>query len=95
MTSKHEARAIRYKFHQLYRFSTCTVIISADPTHLKPPQGTSFITNPHPILRDNSNSQTYESRVYLRLKLTQHENVRDIMMIELIFNTKSLFEIFL
>jgi translation initiation factor 2B subunit (eIF-2B alpha/beta/delta family) len=95
MTSKHEARAIRYKFHQLYRFSTCTVIISADPTHLKPPPGTSFITNPHSILQDNSNSQTYESKVYLRMELIPHENVRDIMIIELTFNTKSLFEIFL
>jgi hypothetical protein len=87
MTSKHGARAIHYKFFQLYRFSACTVIIPMDPTHLIRQQGIFLITNPHPTLQGiylrtnphpilqgvNSDSQTYESKVYLRVELPPHE----------------------
>jgi hypothetical protein len=51
MTSKHGARTIHYEFHQIYRFSACTVIVLVNLTHLILPQGISFITNPHPTLQ--------------------------------------------
>jgi hypothetical protein len=78
MTSKHGARAIHYEFLQLYRFSTCTMIIPMDPIHLILPQGIYFIPTPHPTLQVfNLNSQTYMSEAYLRVELPPHENVRE------------------
>jgi hypothetical protein len=53
MTSKHEARAIHYEFLQLYRFSTCTGIISVDPTHVTQQQGIFGITNSHETLHSD------------------------------------------